>query len=240
MPDSWLQSVAAEMNLAETAYLLKQNDGWGLRWFTPTVEVELCGHATIASAHMLWETGIEPKAKQIAFHTLSGIMTANAQGENIVLNFPAYPVTECEEPEGLATSLGAKLTFVGHNGLGSVVMIETEDEIRELTPNINLLDQVETRGVIVTAQATTPGFDFVSRFFAPRLGVPEDPATGSAHCSLAPFWAKRLGKTIMTGYQASKRGGVVGVELKGDRVLLKGKAVTTLAGVLADAVVDAS
>ena len=108
MPDSWLQSVAAEMNLAETAYLLKQNDGWGLRWFTPTVEVELCGHATIASAHMLWETGIEPKAKQIAFHTLSGIMTANAQGENIVLNFPAYPVTECEEPEGLATSLGAK------------------------------------------------------------------------------------------------------------------------------------
>ena len=240
MSDRWLQSVASEMNLAETAYLIKKDTGWSLRWFTPTVEVELCGHATIAAAHILWETGIEPAGSELAFLTLSGIMTAKTEGDYIILNFPCYAVIECEEPRGLSTALGVELTFVGHNGLGSVVEVRTEDELRALSPNIGLLEQVDTRGVVVTAKASTPGYDFVSRFFAPRLGVPEDPATGSAHCSLAPFWAERLGKTVMTGYQASKRGGVVGVQLLGDRVLLKGKACTMLTAVLPAKVVTAT
>lgn len=229
---TWMQRVAYEMNLSETAFLFRQNDGYSLRWFTPLVEVDLCGHATLASAHILWEQGYLPTNTQARFHTKSGLLTAERRGDWIELNFPAKPERPAETIPGLQEALGVTPLYVGMSQFDCLVEVESEAQVRALQPDIAKLAAISVRGVIVTSQASTPGYDFVSRFFGPRVGVPEDPVTGSAHCVLSPFWSKRLGREELTGYQASPRGGVVRVHLDGDRVRLSGQAVTVLRGAL--------
>ena len=227
----WMQSLAAEMNLSETAYLLRRDDGFALRWFTPTVEVDLCGHATIASAHVLWQEN-EPDAL-LRFHTRSGILTAKRDGEWIELDFPSKPEERADAPPELLQALGvANPVYVGRNAFDYIVEVESEDAVRALSPDHARLRHIPVRGVIVTSSSASADFDFVSRFFAPGSGVDEDPVTGSAHCCLAPFWASRLGKNEFVAYQASPRGGVVRVKLEGDRVKLGGRAVTILRGEL--------
>jgi predicted PhzF superfamily epimerase YddE/YHI9 len=231
--DAWMQNVAREMNLAETAFLHPENDGYRLRWFTPASEVALCGHATLASAHVLWEDHHLPAGRQARFHTQSGLLTADRRGDWIDLDFPATPPAQSPAPPGLAAALRVGSRWVGRSKFDYLVELDSEDAVRELKPDLVALERVDARGVIVTSRATTAGFDFVSRFFAPRVGVPEDPVTGSAHCTLAPFWSERLARTEMTAFQASPRGGVVRVRLGGgDRVILGGQAVTVLRGEL--------
>src|SRR6266850_2851891 len=232
--ERWMQDVAREMNLAETAFLHPENEGYRLRWFTPAVEVALCGHATLASAHVLWEEGRLPAGRQARFHTQSGLLTADRRGDWIELDFPATPPAPTPAPPGLTAALGASVAprWVGRSKFDYLVEVDSEDAVRALTPDHSALEKLEARGVIVTSRATTAGYDFVSRFFAPRSGVPEDPVTGSAHCALTPFWSERLKQTEMTAYQASSRGGVIRVRLAGDRVLLAGQAVTVLRGEL--------
>ncbi len=228
----WMQDVAREMNLAETAFLHPENEGYRLRWFTPAVEVALCGHATLASAHVLWEDGRLPAGQQARFHTQSGLLTADRRGDWIELDFPATPPAPAPEPPGLAAALGVTPRWVGRSRFDYLVEVDSEPTVRALTPDIQALAKVEARGIIVTSRATTSGYDFVSRFFAPRAGVPEDPVTGSAHCALTPFWSERLDRPEMMAYQASPRGGVIRVRLAGDRVILAGQAVTVLRGEL--------
>ncbi len=230
--DRWMQDVAREMNLAETAFLHPEDSGFRLRWFTPTVEVALCGHATVASAHVLWEDGHLLAGQQARFHTQSGLLTAHRADGWIELDFPATPPTTVPAPATLATALSLAPRWVGRSKFDYLVEVDSEDVVRRVAPDLAALAQIDARGVIVTSRATTAGFDFVSRFFAPRVGVPEDPATGSSHCALAPFWSERLHRTAMTGYQASARGGVVRVRCTGDRVILGGQAVTVLRGEL--------
>jgi len=230
--DRWMQQVAREMNLSETAFLLRLRDGWGLRWFTPTTEVDLCGHATLASAHALWEMRHLSGDEVARFHTKSGLLTARRAGETIEMDFPAEPAESCSFPTDLARALGISMSWVGMNRFDYLVEIESEKALRALNPDLAALAELEERGVIVTARSSDVRFDFVSRFFAPRLGVDEDPVTGSAHCALGPYWGEKLGKEELTGYQASQRGGVVRVGLAGERVRLGGKAVTVLRGQL--------
>lgn len=226
----WMQRVAAEMNLAETAFLEPREDGFGLRWFTPAVEVDLCGHATLASAHVLWESGRLAHSEPARFHTKSGLLTAHRHGDWIELDFPATPEEETSAPPGLAGALGAEPRYVGHNKFDYLVELDSEEAVARLRPDFARLATIPTRGVIVTARSARPDFDFVSRFFAPAVGIDEDPVTGSAHCCLGPFWNRRLGKENFLARQISARGGVVKVRLTGDRVLLAGQAVTVLVG----------
>jgi PhzF family phenazine biosynthesis protein len=232
MPDEWLQAVAAEMNLAETAFLLREDDGFSLRWFTPTVEVDLCGHATLASAHYLWADGhLKPKA-EARFQTRSGLLTARQRDEWITLDFPSTPAVIGYPPHGLEEALGCTAVRTGRSVYDFVVEVEDEDTVRALDPDLETIRAWPARGVIITARSATPGIDFVSRFFAPAAGVPEDPVTGSAHCTLGPWWAAQLGRDDLVGFQASARGGMVRVEVRGDRVRLAGQAVTVLRGIL--------
>lgn len=226
--DTWMQNVAREMNLSETAFLLQQADGFRLRWFTPAVEVELCGHATLASAHILWEAGLLVHHESARFHTLSGLLTARRRQGDIEMDFPATPDEPADAPSGLAEILGAKVMNFRGSRFDHLVEVESEDRVRSLRPDFTRLKALPVRGVMVTSRASTPGFDFVSRFFGPAVGIDEDPVTGSAHCCLGPYWSKRLGKTEMLAYQASARGGVIGVTVMGDRVRLRGKAVTVM------------
>ena len=230
--ESWMQNVAREMNLSETAFLYKQAEGYDLRWFTPTVEVALCGHATLASAHILWEIGLLDSDEQAIFHTLSGPLMAGQKGAWIEMNFPAKLEEESKTPAGLIEALGVEVKYVGKNQFDYLVEVESEDVVRRIKPDFGLLETVDARGVIVTSLADSSEYDFVSRFFAPNAGVNEDPVTGSAHCCLSPFWSKRLGRDELVGYQASARGGVVKVRYAGDRVFLGGKAITVLRGEL--------
>src|SRR5215467_5057849 len=227
---AWMQSVALEMNLSETAFLVRQHDGYNLRWFTPSVEVDLCGHATLAAAHALWEEGQLPAGQQARFYTRSGLLTADRNGMWIEMDFPAKPEQPAPAPEGLAEALGAEPKYVGKNAFDYIVELESEAVVRKLKPNHSMLAKLPVRGVIVTS--TAENYDFISRFFAPGSGIPEDPVTGSAHCCLGPFWRGRLGKSEMLAYQASPRGGIVYVRLEGDRVRLGGQAVTVLRGSL--------
>jgi PhzF family phenazine biosynthesis protein len=231
--ERWMQNVAREMNLSETAFLHPENSGFRLRWFTPVVEVALCGHATLASAHVLWQDGhLAPDALAV-FHTQSGRLTARRRAEWIELDFPATPAAPTEPPPGLLDALGVRQPrAVGRSRFDCLVEVESEEIVRRLAPDFTALRRVEARGVMVTSRATTTGFDFVSRFFGPQSGIDEDPATGSAHCTLGPYWSTRLGKLTLTAYQASARGGVVRVEIRGDRVGLSGQAVTVLRGEL--------
>jgi PhzF family phenazine biosynthesis protein len=228
----WMQSVAAEMNLSETAFLLKDADGFILRWFTPTVEVDLCGHATLASAHVLWEAAYLDSKQQARFSTRSGLLTAERNGEWIELDFPAEPDRPEPAPADLTRALDIKPRYVGKNRFDYLVEVDSEETVRNVKPDFGLLGEVPGRGVIVTSRATSPGYDFVSRFFAPGAGINEDPVTGSAHCCLGPFWSTRLGKSELVAYQASGRGGIVQVRMSGQRVHLGGQAVTVLRGEL--------
>ena len=225
---TWMQQVALEMNLSETAFLCPEGDAWRLRWFTPTVEVDLCGHATLASAHVLFDLGHE----RARFLTRSGELLAARAGSRIELDFPALPVNEAPPPVGLLDALGAAAVFCGVSRFDRLVEVESEEAVRAIEPDMAALAAVDTRGVIVTSRGAAE-HDFVSRFFCPAVGIDEDPVTGSAHCALAPYWAVRLGKSDMRAYQASTRGGEVFVRLAGgDRVFLGGAAVTVFAGEL--------
>jgi PhzF family phenazine biosynthesis protein len=235
--EKWMQKVAAEMNLSETAFLVPRDGEWDLRWFTPAVEVALCGHATLASAHVLWESGRVTRSRT-AFATKSGRLEAARESDGIVLDFPALASTPIDEaPEPVRRMLGVEPLSVSHlpaKRLGEetyLVALATADDVRRLSPRLDAIRAPGSPGVIVTA-AGDGEYDFVSRYFVPWAGIDEDPVTGSAHCALAPFWSRVLHKTRMTAYQASARGGVIGVELAGDRVLLTGRAVTTLRGSL--------
>ena len=230
--EGWMQSVAGEMNLSETAFLHRRDDGFGLRWFTPEVEVDLCGHATLASAHVLWESGEIGRDEKAVFHTRSGVLTASRKGEWIELDFPATPAEAVDAPVELLIALGVEPTFVGKSIFDYLVEVGTEEAVRGVAPDFGLLAGVPCRGVMVTSRASGGRFDFVSRFFAPGTGVNEDPVTGSAHCTLGPFWQSRLGKSEFLAYQASRRGGEVKVRVAGDRVMLGGQAVTVLRGTL--------
>jgi predicted PhzF superfamily epimerase YddE/YHI9 len=278
--DGWMQSLAAEMNVAETAYVYPLEDGFSLRWFTPSVEVDLCGHATLASAHVLWETGQLPQTEPARFQTRSGVLTASPGGEWIELDFPFVAAEPVDPPVGLLEALGVRAVGVYRAGPDYMVELTSESEVRGANPDLTALAKIQTRGVVVTAVAPAaaeprsdisgpgvpfavpagagapsaserpgepsapgvmaagssrghPAYDFVSRFFAPAVGIPEDPATGSSHCALGPFWAARLSKTQLTGYQASARGGVVRVRPEGRRVHIAGQAVTVFRGELA-------
>lgn len=228
--EGWMQQVASEMNLAETAFLYRQEDGFHLRWFTPAVEVDLCGHATLASAHILWEEGHLQPQEHARFYTRSGLLTAERQGAWITLDFPATPAPPASAPAELSQALGVELASVGKNQFDYLVEVDSEETLRALKPNLTLLERVPVRGVIITSRSSSPDYDFVSRFFAPRVGIPEDPATGSSHCTLAPFWSERLEKSELLAYQASPRGGVFRLEVKGERIAIGGQAVTILRG----------
>jgi predicted PhzF superfamily epimerase YddE/YHI9 len=227
-PEEWMRNVAREMNLAETAFLLPQDDGYDLRWLTPSVEVDLCGHATVASAHVLWQDGHLPAGEQARFHTRSGLLTADRRGDWIELDFPVKIATVSEPPPELLPALGVEALAVAKNVFDYLVEVESEEILRGMSPDHSTLRKIPVRGVIVTARSSTPGFDFISRFFAPGSGIDEDPATGSSHTALGPYWGGKLGKSEMTGYQASARGGVVRVRLNGDRIILGGQAVTVM------------
>jgi PhzF family phenazine biosynthesis protein len=225
---AWMQSIANEMNLSETAFLVRQADGFDLRWFTPAAEVRLCGHATLASAHILWQTGVLQPGEQARFHTLSGLLTADQRGDWIEMDFPARPARPVQLPAGLTEALGVTAQFIGRDADDYLVEVESEAIVRSLKPDFTALGKLDVRGTIVTARSADPGFDFVSRFFAPAVGINEDPVTGSAHCCLTPYWAEKLAKTEMTAFQASARGGTVRVRLAGERVRLSGRAVTMM------------
>ncbi|MGH7785902.1 MAG: PhzF family phenazine biosynthesis protein [Candidatus Binatia bacterium] len=232
--DAWLQHVAAEMNLAETAFLWQRADGFALRWFTPTVEVPLCGHATLASAHALWSEGVLDDGAPAVFHTASGALRAWRDGAWIGLDFPALPSTGAALPAAVLDALGAPAVHSHRTRTCGLVELASEAAVRALDPDLRRLAAVADTGICVTSRADSPEYDFVSRFFAPAHGIDEDPVTGSAHCALAVHWGAKLGKTAMTGYQASRRGGVVRVQLAAaDRVHLFGQAVTVLRGTLA-------
>jgi len=224
--EQWMQLVAREMNLSETAFLHRLDDGWSLRWFTPAAEVKLCGHATLASAHVLWETGALAPGEPARFLSQSGWLTCRREGASIAMDFPAKAPEPCAVPDGLADVLGCEIIAAGRNGMDILVEVAEEKVLRDLRPRFDALAALPVRGVIVTCRSDHPAFDFVSRFFGPAVGVNEDPVTGSAHCALGPWWAGKLGKTDFTAYQASARGGTVGVGVRGDRVILTGSAVT--------------
>jgi PhzF family phenazine biosynthesis protein len=236
--ESWMQDVAAEMNLSETAFAHRLGDGpkYNLRWFTPRKEVDLCGHATLATAHILWEEGHVPASEPAVFETRSGTLTAQSGPDGIELDFPAEPVhegvTDARELTELRSALGAPVLFVGRNRFDLLVEIETEELVRKLRPDIRRLEQFPVRGVIVTSRSSLGDCDFVSRFFAPQVGIDEDPVCGSAHCCLGPYWAEKLRRPSLVAHQLSCRGGVVRVRIAGPRVVLIGQAVTVLRGEL--------
>jgi len=233
--DEWMQAVAQEMRHSETAFCIPLRDGsFELRWFTPTTEVRLCGHATLASAHVLWEEGRLAPRDTARFSTSSGALTAKPLGRQIELDFPARPPAASEPPAGLVEALGVSPLWVGRDVDDYVVIVEDESAVRACAPDFRLLARVDTRGVIVTAVADEDHTDFVSRFFAPRFGIDEDPATGSAHCDLAPLWSDRLDKATLTARQLSRRGAAFEVEVAGDRVKLRGTCVTSLRGTLSE------
>ena len=228
--DEWMQAIAAEMNLSETAFLLSEKDGYQLRWFTPAVEVDLCGHATLASAHILWETGVLPQDRPARFYTRSGPLGAARKQNWIELDFPAEPEEKAQIPENLAAALGVTPNYVGKNRFDYLIEVDSAADLRNLNPDFNLMAGIACRGFIVTCMSDTTEYDFISRFFAPAAGVDEDPVTGSAHCCLGPYWGKKLGRDELTGYQASRRGGIVRVRLGNGRVYLEGQAVTVMRG----------
>ena len=231
-PAQWMQQVAAEMNLSETAFLWPQGADFSLRWFTPLTEVKLCGHGTLASAHVLWESGSLDKSLTAQFNTLSGKLMATLQEDGIEMDFPAYVVETAEVSVELLDALGVEAIEILRAGAKIMIVVDGEEQVRRLQPDFAALNRLPGRSVIVTSRAESADYDFVSRNFAPWVGIDEDPVTGSAHCILGPYWAEKLGKTSLRAYQASARGGVLHVRPEGDRVYLRGQAVTVLVGEL--------
>lgn len=231
--ETWMRSVAAEMNLSETAFLYPEGSLFHLRWFTPAAEVDLCGHATLASAHVLFEEGIAAPDQTIRFMTKRGELTAARRNEWITLDFPATPAEETSPPPELGNALGTTPLYVGRSSFDYLVEVSSDEALRECAPDFGALARLPVRGIIITSQDSSGDYDFLSRGFFPAVGINEDPVTGSAHCTLAPFWAERLGQTEFLAYQASRRGGVLRVQLKGERVQIAGQAITTLRGELA-------
>lgn len=227
-----MQSVAMEVNQAETAFVSPAREGFDLRWFTPKVEIELCGHATLAAAYVLWDVGRIGSEEEASFNTASGRLTCSRSGELILMDFPAVPVSSVEAMPGIAEAIGAVPIRQGRNKTNCVFEVADAATLRALSPDMDKVMGLPIGGVCVTAASDSPNFDFVSRYFAPRFGIPEDHATGSAHCVLAPYWAEKLGKTNLKAFQASPRGASIGCEVRGDRVILKGRAVTSLEGML--------
>ncbi|RPI17950.1 MAG: PhzF family phenazine biosynthesis protein [Ignavibacteriae bacterium] len=225
-----MKNIAFELNLSETAFVRKTGDTYSLRWFTPAMEVDLCGHATLASSHILWETERQDKNKEIIFNTRSGELKASRKENIIQLDFPLIEQKEIAVPPELEKALGAKPNYCGMTEWNYVIEFENEDMIKNMQPDFELLQSLPAWGTIVTAKGSSDGYDFVSRFFAPEKGVKEDPVTGSAHCALGPYWMKRLGKNTFKAYQASARGGEVGVKVENGRVYLTGNAVTVIEG----------
>jgi PhzF family phenazine biosynthesis protein len=231
--EDWMQGLAAEMNLSETAFVTPETDGYGLRWFTPTIEAVLCGHATLASAHVLWETGRLPPSSPIEFHTRwKGALTATRVDTRIAVDFPAATSTTVAEPPGLSGALGAPIVAVAHNDLHHIVELADERTVRDLAPDIDALATLDVEAVAVTARSLDPQYDFVSRFFAPKYGIREDPVTGSAHCGLGPYWSAKLGKPGLVAHQVSRRGGELRVDDHGARVTITGPAVTVWSGII--------
>lgn len=231
MNEEMMQKIAFEMNLSETAFLLKKDDGsYSLRWFTPAAEDDLCGHATLASSHILWETGKEDKSAMLCFNTKSGLLKANYKNGGIELDFPVIESIPADIPEVLVGALGVKPAFLHKTQWNYLAEFDSEEAVRKINPDFSLLKSLNAIGTIITAKASMAGYDFVSRFFAPAIGIPEDPVSGSAHCELGPYWMKKLGKNSFNAYQASARGGILGVHVEGDRVYLTGNAVTMLKG----------
>ena len=230
METAWMQSVAAEMNLSETAFVRRIGDGLELRWFTPTIEVDLCGHATLATAHALWSERLASPEKPLHFQTRSGLLSCRLAGDWIELDFPATPATAINPPPLLVEALGAVPTFVGNSRFYQLVVVESADVVRAVRPDFEKLAQIPTLGFIVTAVSDDPRYDFISRFFAPAMGVNEDPVCGSAHCCLGPYWSGHFGKTELSAYQASARGGILKLRVEGDRVILGGQAITVWRG----------
>ncbi|HBG92929.1 MAG: oxidoreductase [Nitrospirae bacterium GWF2_44_13] len=224
--DICMQNVAGELNLSETAFLLKKDDGFNLRWFSPKREVDLCGHATLASAHVLWEAGILPPDKEARFFTKSGLLAASRKGDFIELNFPIEEDKETVAPKELLDGLKATPIYVGKNRMDYIVEVESEEIVRTLNPDYEMLKRLDARGVIVTSISNAAEIDFVSRFFAPAYGIPEDPVTGSAHCCLGPYWKRKLNRNEFNAFQASERGGFLKVRVERNRVFISGKAVT--------------
>ena len=234
-PVSWMQAVASEMNLSATVFVRQVDRGYGLRWFTPAAEIALCGHGTLAAAHVMWAENVVERAEPLRFQTKSGILTCHRTGDIIELDFPATPPTEAVPPSRLFDALDVAPGVVGKSRFDYLVMVESEEVVRSLKPDFHALRGIPgIRGVIVTSTSRDPRYDFVSRFFAPGAGIDEDPVTGSAHCSLAPFWSERLGKSAMTAFQASTRGGTIRMRVEGQRVVLGGKATGILRGEMAD------
>jgi PhzF family phenazine biosynthesis protein len=236
LPDThdapWMQMIAREMNLSETAFLVRRGRGYDLRWFTPLVEIDLCGHATLASAHVLWEQGDLDARETAVFETRSGELLAKKTDGWIEMNFPATPASAVSSRDEFAAAIGTKAVWAGRTRFDYLVEVESEEAVRALRPDFARIGQFEARGLIVTSRASRPGYDYVSRFFAPAAGVDEDPATGSSHCGLGPYWRDRLGRDDLVGFQASARGGFVRTRCEGDRVLLSGQAVTVMRGEL--------
>lgn len=230
--ESWMQNVAKEMNLSETAFILKQKDGFNLRWFTPKVEVSLCGHATLASAHVLYQSEYLKPQEVARFHTLSGLLEARTRGERLELSFPRLIEEPAEPPHGLLEALNIAPIYIGKSEHAYLLELDSEDAVRVLKPDFALLARNVDRGVIVTAISSSEDYDFVSRFFAPSVGINEDPVTGAAHCCLGPFWSKRLNRNEFVAYQASQRGGIVRIRIEKERVFLSGQAVIVLRGEL--------
>lgn len=232
-PDTWMQRIAQEMNLSETAFFMQAENGFHLRWFTPTTEVDLCGHATLATAHIVWQSDLVGADEDIRFQTRSGTLTAKRSGDWIELDFPAQAAHPAPLPEGLVAALGAKPITCLRSKSDYLLPFASEAEVKAIRPDFRALAKVDARGIIVTAPADGAATDFVSRFFGPAVGVDEDPVTGSAHCTLGPYWSKIMAKNLLTGYQASERGGIVEVEmLAEERIALRGKAVTVFQGVI--------
>lgn len=229
LSESKMRLIAAEMNLSETAFLSPEGDGFRLRWFTPTSEVSLCGHATLASAHALWTKG-GVTDDEILFHTLSGTLTATREEGAITLDFPAEEVISYPLSDLLRTAVSGKILFEGKTSVRHFVELSSAEEVRNLAPDLSLINRCAPGRIIVTARSDDPRYDFISRYFAPGIGVPEDPVTGSAHCALACYWAQKLGKNEFNAYQASRRGGALRVKLAGERVFLTGHAVTMFEG----------
>ena len=230
MPVKWMQGIAKDMNLAETAFVKKDGNKFSLRWFTPKVEVDLCGHATLATAHILFQSGYLPENDLALFETKSGLLKAKYSDDWIELDFPQTQVEKIDLPEGIEKALGAKVSFLGKSIFDYFAVFENEEIVKNMKPDISAIEKYDVRGLIVTSPSKE--FDFISRFFAPQSGIIEDPVTGSAHSALYPYWSEKLGKKKLIAQQASERGGVLKLSSKEDRVLIAGQAVTIFEGSL--------